>query len=208
MLDTNKLFTAFSHLFTYPEVQLDKKIKQVLNELVLVEQSEVVEKLNRFHDFFGSTKFSDVEEMFTRTFDMNPACCLEIGWHLFGEDYKRGEFLVLIRQSLAEEKIQESNELPDHLSHCLKLLAKLENEDAREFSRAFILPALAKIQLGCKDNEKNPYVFLVEALMILLKSLYKIIEVPSSSPICSEPKLNSQSSFNFQSAGNGVLNNN
>ena len=31
-----------------------------------------------------------IEETFTRTFDVNPACALEVGWHLFGEEYARG----------------------------------------------------------------------------------------------------------------------
>ncbi|KAA3595925.1 MAG: hypothetical protein DWQ06_16235 [Calditrichaeota bacterium] len=207
MLDTTKIFTNFSFLFTYPETHFDEIIKQVLNELVLVGQSEVVETLNRLHDFFKSPKFSDVEETFTRTFDMNPACCLEVGWHLFGEDYKRGEFLVLMRQSLAEERIPESTELPDHLSHCLQLLAKLEDEDGYEFARVFILPALEKIQHGCKDKVTNPYTQLVDALMVLLKSVYEIKEIPSSSPKHTDPKLNFQESFHLQNTGNGVLNN-
>ena len=35
-----------------------------------------------------------IQELYTRTFDINPVCTLEIGWHIFGEDYARGALLV------------------------------------------------------------------------------------------------------------------
>jgi len=39
------------------------------------------------------------------TFDINPACALEVGWHLFGEDYMRGQFLVRMREELSKYEI-------------------------------------------------------------------------------------------------------
>ena len=29
----------------------------------------------------------DLQEMYTRTFDINAVCTLEVGWHIYGEDY-------------------------------------------------------------------------------------------------------------------------
>ncbi|MCC7431565.1 hypothetical protein IT568_12025 [bacterium] len=201
MVNTDKIFTNFSYLFAYPEVQISKNTEELLDELILAKEPKVVEMFKHFHDFVKGSKFSAVEELFTITFDLNPACCLEIGWHLFGEDYRRGEFLVLMRQSLAEEKLNESTELPDHLSHCLQLLAKLELEDARAFSKSFILPSLEKIQTGLQSKESNPYTELVDALIILLKSVYEINKTQQTLPnqVCSN--------FNFHNSENGVVNN-
>ncbi len=48
----------------------------------------------------SSTQLWEVEEAFTRTFDVNPACALEVGWHLFGEEYTAAMFLVRMREEL------------------------------------------------------------------------------------------------------------
>ena len=65
---------------------------------------------------------SALEEAFTGTFDVNPACALEVGWHLFGEEYARGMFLVRMREELRKYGLAESSELPDHVSHVLAIV--------------------------------------------------------------------------------------
>jgi len=115
-----------------------------------------------------------LDEMFTRTFDMNKTTCLEVGWHLYGEDYKRGEFLVRMRQSLAEYQIPESIELPDHISHFLRLLATLDQEDAPIYVARFLSPAL-KIILENFEKE-NPFQPLVETLQDYINESYPPVE--------------------------------
>jgi nitrate reductase assembly molybdenum cofactor insertion protein NarJ len=89
-----------------------------------------------------------IQEAFIQAFDMNPNATLEIGWHLFGEQYERGEFLVNMRVRLREAEIAECGELPDHLLHVLPLMARMADEDAHAFADKFVLPALAKIEAG------------------------------------------------------------
>jgi nitrate reductase delta subunit len=108
-----------------------------------------------------------LQELYTRTFDLNPECSLEIGWHLFGEEYERGSFLVNMRQELRRYGIPESTELPDHLTHVLRLTARMEAEDARVFSSRFILPALQKM-LGAMEGKSNPYQKVLEAVRAAL----------------------------------------
>ena len=93
---------------------------------------------------------------------MNTSCCLEVGWHLYGEDYHRGEFMVNMRQALAEENIAESAELPDHISHCLRLLPHLEDKDAQAFAQNYLSPAIKKVLAGLDQN--NPYKNIIELL--------------------------------------------
>jgi len=93
---------------------------------------------------------------------MNPVSTLEIGWHLFGEQYERGEFLVNMRGRLREAGIPEIGELPDHLLHVLPLLDRLDPQDARAFADTFVLPALEKIAAGMPRG--NLFGALVRAL--------------------------------------------
>lgn len=150
MQTENRLFVHLAHLLSYPERRMLEHVAHL--QQALEDRPDVSRKVKLFSDYVTSTPMTAIEERFTNTFDMNPACCLEVGWHLFGEDYKRGEFLVHMRQALQEEELPESVELPDHLSHCLHLLAVLEDEDAQPFARRFLLPALEKI-LKSLDNE-------------------------------------------------------
>jgi len=83
-----------------------------------------------------------LQELYTSTFDLQPACTLALGWHLFGEDYQRGLLLARMRRELRAYGIAETRELPDHLSHALLLLARMGHAQAEEFAAAIVVPAV------------------------------------------------------------------
>ncbi|MGD9486982.1 MAG: nitrate reductase molybdenum cofactor assembly chaperone [Calditrichaceae bacterium] len=166
----NKMFSNFAEVFSYPVVDYRKHIRN-LGEQIEKAQADR-RKYDEFIKYVEETDLSDIEELFTRTFDMNPSTCLELGWHLYGEDYQRGEFLVKMRQSLEEFKISESIELPDHLSHCLKLMAVLDNDEVQIFSENYILPAIGKIIKNFPAD--NPYKPVIEILNDLLEEKYTL----------------------------------
>ncbi len=112
--------------------------------------------LSDFIDFVSETPIADLQEKFTQTFDMSPNTCLDLGWHLYGEAYERGAFMLKIRELLREQGIAESSELPDHLSHILAALDGLIEDDQQAFVHQYIQPALTKILDGFKDSN-NPY---------------------------------------------------
>jgi nitrate reductase assembly molybdenum cofactor insertion protein NarJ len=96
-----------------------------------------------------------MQEIYIQTFEFNPACALEMGWHLFGENYERGEFLVRMRAELRRHGIAETSDLPDHLTHLLRLAGRMEREEAARLAGESLLPALAKIDLA-GDNPYRP----------------------------------------------------
>ena len=104
----------------------------------------------------------ELQEAWVRTFEMTPECCLDIGWHLFGENYERGEFLVMLRQELKRHGIAESTELPDHLSHVLPLVARMEAP--RAFTERFLKPALDRILAGLAGSPFEPLLRAVRTL--------------------------------------------
>jgi nitrate reductase delta subunit len=105
---------------------------------------------------FPGETLESLQELYTRTFDLNPVCSLEIGWHLFGEEYERGAFLVKMRQELRAHAIPESTELPDHLTHVLRLMSNLEPDEAAALASRFVLPAIEKMLAGL-EGKGNPY---------------------------------------------------
>ncbi|MCC6394953.1 MAG: nitrate reductase molybdenum cofactor assembly chaperone [Bryobacterales bacterium] len=104
-----------------------------------------------------------LQELYTQTFDWNPDTTLDIGWHLFGENYDRGDFLVKLRAALRSHGVPESQELPDHFSHVLQLIDRMPEDDRADFVRKHVLPALGKLREGLTKTESS-FLPLVVAL--------------------------------------------
>lgn len=111
-----------------------------------------------------------LQERYIQAFDLNPACCLDIGWHLFGEEYARGEFLVYLKGEQRRYGLAESAELPDHLTRVLPLLARMSSGEAAEFAGRFLLPALEKIVSAVAAASASPYDRLLRALRLLVEA--------------------------------------
>ncbi len=84
-----------------------------------------------------------LQELHTRTFDVQAITSLDIGYTLFGEDYKRGALLA----NLSAEHGRAGNdcglELADHLTNVLRLLPRMADLEVREdFVRLLLVPAL------------------------------------------------------------------
>lgn len=135
--------------------------------------------LSRFADHLRGLCTADQQELFTQTFDLNPVCSLELGWHLFGENYDRGLLLVKMRQQLRLYGLEESTELPDHLTCALRLLARMEQESAAVFAEAIVLPALEKMLAALRGKE-NPYENVLEAVRHFLHTAFPDIPVASA----------------------------
>ena len=163
-------FGTISRLLSYP----DKHYMQLVELLYLIVQNELPEAaqgISEFGQFVEQCEEYELEEAYTRTFDVNPSCALEIGWHLFGEDYMRGQFLVRMRAELAKYEIPESSELPDHLAHVLAVLAAMPDDDSQQFSHACVFPAIYKMQTAL-DKNGSPYRHLIRCLVQVLEQHY------------------------------------
>lgn len=149
-------------LFFYPDAEYGARVERCQREFAAA-LPPAGEFLVAFADALEKLAPEQVEELFTRTFELNPLCALEVGWHLFGENYSRGEFLVQMRQQLRRHGLPESTELPDHLGHVLPVLARLADDESVVFAEQYVLPALDKMlaQMAGKDN---PYEKLLQAV--------------------------------------------
>lgn len=100
----------------------------------------------QFSEFTQRTSLTDWEEIYTRTFDVQSISTLDLGYALFGDDYKRGEVLVNLSKEHKTAGINCGKELADHLPNVLKLFAVLhEDEFKEELAQLLIIPALKKI---------------------------------------------------------------
>jgi nitrate reductase molybdenum cofactor assembly chaperone len=173
------IYEQFARLFEYPGEDYHADAEQCL-AVLRREESDAGASLEEFCASIHNLSTDDLRELFTRTFDLNPMCTLEIGWQLYGEDYQRGEFLVKMREQLREYDLRESGELPDHLTHALVLLAHLEPEEAAEFAGGYLLPALDKMRASWRED-RNSFAALLESAFLQLRGEYPYD--PSRMPI-------------------------
>ncbi len=88
-------------------------------------------------------KTLDQQELYTRTFDVQAITTLDIGYVMFGDDYKRAELL----SNLTREHHQVENdcklELADYLPNVLRLMPKLDDQElVAELVSEILVPAL------------------------------------------------------------------
>jgi len=144
-------FDLLAKLFRYPtEGYLHEVVRSF--EVLAVGRREISEPFAKFLKQVRSLTVKDLQALYTTTFDLDPVCSLEVGWHLFGENYERGEFLVRMRGELRRLGVKESTELPDHLSHALEALDRMEPDEAADFAAACLAPALDKMIAGIKGK--------------------------------------------------------
>ena len=155
-------YQAWSDLLRYPVPGGVRLIRERVEELIQ-DHPKLGADLQPMLDYAAGHADAELEEVFTRTFDSNAERALEVGWHLHGENYARGVFMVRMRGLLRDLAIEESSELPDHISHVLGVLAKADDELARSLAAGVVSPALAKIEEGFSDPT-NPYHGVVTSL--------------------------------------------
>jgi len=127
-----------------------------------------VDSLAPLRDHVAGMSLEQIQELYTRTFDINPVCTLEIGWHIYGEDYARGALLVKMREQLREANLAESQELPDHLTHVIALLGRLTGDEADELASRYLLPGLDKM-LKSANAAEHPYLALIKTVRIVVQ---------------------------------------
>lgn len=112
------------------------------------------------------------QEYFTGTFDVQPLCCLDIGYALFGEDYRRGAFMVNLKIEHRKAGNDCGSELPDHLPVVLNLLSKTKEEEfAEELSYSIVMPALEEI-IGKFRDDANHYKGALKLVLEIMKKDY------------------------------------
>ena len=165
-----KLLHALGRLLSYPD-ESTVQTAELLFVVLKGELDEAAQDAARFGAYAERHDLAELEEAFTRTFDVNPMSALEVGWHLFGEEYARGMFLVRMREELRKYAIPESVELPDHLSHVLSIVSAMPDEEAKRFVRACVQPAVEKMKQALAEKE-TPYRNVIDCLSTILKHVW------------------------------------
>lgn len=147
-------YELLSDFFVYPEDESFKtKIEEAYQYLVGA-YPEAAETMKPFVECMKASTIQEMQELFLRSFDVQAITTLDIGFTLFGEDFKRGQLLANLNREHREAGNECYTELSDHLPNLLRLLSKMKNIEMRnEIGLRLVIPAVEKM-IGEFDGGK------------------------------------------------------
>ncbi len=138
-------YSVIADIFNYPDEQYPQRVRAVQNQLTS-RWPRAARELERFLELLPESNLVGMQELFIRSFDVQAVTTLDIGYVLFGDDYKRGELLSNLNREHVAAQVDCGHELADHLPNILRLLAKLNDTNLiGELAREIIAPAVNKM---------------------------------------------------------------
>lgn len=175
----HQIYLRFAALFDYPRPDLADRTRECASLLTL-DYPEAARSIQDFLDFVESTPLGRLEEIYTATFDVNPTCYIYAGYQLFGESFKRGEFLVRLKEKYREHGFVERNELADHVAVLFRFLTTLDSDEvlARQLLEDCLVPVLHKMNDSFVDQSQsrpNPYAQVLRAALVVLEQTLQAV---------------------------------
>jgi nitrate reductase assembly molybdenum cofactor insertion protein NarJ len=155
-------YDLISGLFIYPQNNSYAKRGEEVYNHFSVTIPEAAEVMKPFTEFITNSTVQEMQELFLRSFDVQAITTLDIGFTLFGEDYKRGQLLVNLNREHREAGNDCHTELSDHLPNILRLLPKMKDETMRnEIALRLLIPAVEKMinEFEGKKIEKKDEIY-------------------------------------------------
>ncbi len=149
-----EVYRILSEYLRYPEnkenlISYLDKLRELSHEYGL--------DISEFAEFIQNSPPGKIEEEYVRTFDIYPLCAPYISHHLFGESYKKGEFMVKLKEIYRMSGYREaSHELPDHIHIILDFMSHLKRPDRINFLSTRILEGLEKMSESIREKN-TPY---------------------------------------------------
>ncbi len=194
---SSRVLELFAELLEYPRPGLAERAREC-RALIALESAEAATLLGQFGAFAERTPHSTLEEIFTATFDLNATCHPYVGYHMFGEAYKRSALLLELQNRYRERGFDPGVELPDHISVLLRFMALDPDSDAtREIAQEALIQTLEPMTappetVAVDEGEEPPpevfdlgddYRRVLRALRLILEVRYGVPEALAPIPI-------------------------
>ncbi len=139
------MFDSLATLVGYPTAPIDGACATALAACAGRHPRAAV-RLAAFTGAATRMPLTELQELYTRTFDFDAETALYVGHQLFGEDGRRGLFIAGLVERYRTLGIGNGPELADHFSPVLRsLAADRDSEEADDLVRCGLLPAIGKV---------------------------------------------------------------
>lgn len=124
------------------------------------------------------TGLEAMQELYTDTFDLEPACAPYVGHQLLGEGPQRGPLLAKLAELHAADGFRPQDELGDHVAEVLAFLAVARPGAERDdLLRDGLLPTVDRM-IAALAAAGNPYRELLLAILELLRPAAVLADAP------------------------------
>ena len=165
MMEAYKLL---GDVLDYPRGPLLQEINPRIAR-VASEYSEAAGLLAEFRCAVEDLPLGKLEEIYTSSFDLRAESSLYLGYHLFGEDWKRSALMARLKSWYKSKNFDCGTEMPDHLSVVLRFLGQYPDDpDAQEFITECLVPAVTRIIAGLQD-QGGPYAAALHSLLVIVQ---------------------------------------
>ncbi|MBJ6751014.1 nitrate reductase molybdenum cofactor assembly chaperone [Geomonas anaerohicana] len=164
-------YHALSRLFEYPQQR--EELQECYDALAsYLRRSGIDARAHLFGEMLSGSTLAELQEDYVARFDFNPAAAPYLGHHLYGDNQKKGGYMIQVKQEYGRHDFEApGDELPDHLGVVLAFLAHLarrgEDSSRREFIGKLVLPGINKLLAASEQRDTSPWLTLVEAAELL-----------------------------------------
>lgn len=164
------VYAEFADILDYPGPRIAGQVERCVSSLT-AGSPEAAEGMANFQAAQARLTLGRLQEIYTNTFDLRPACTPNLGCHLFGDDVRRNVFMAQLKQRMESSGVALGTELPDHLSLVLRLLERQDSEEeAHALAEDCLIPALGRmVEVIAEDGASNPYSDVLRALLSVIR---------------------------------------
>jgi nitrate reductase molybdenum cofactor assembly chaperone NarJ/NarW len=160
------IYGLFADILDYPERSIAKSLGDCIGELTAIPEAHA--QLKNFQNAIAENSLGQLQEVYTNAFDLRPDCTPNLGYHLFGDDGRRGLFLAELKGRMEIRGIRLGVELPDHITLLLRYVDIADEEERLPVIEDCLLPAVARMVEVLKPSG-NPYEHALSALLSLIR---------------------------------------
>jgi nitrate reductase delta subunit len=159
--------SQLGQLLAYPDGEYLSLCKTVISSLT-ERYEQAGNHLKQFVAILEKKRLAELEELYTRTFDLAALTSPYITGYIYGdENFDRGTLMAVLGEEYDRAGFDRQGELPDHLSVLLRFCSWLDEETLEELIEYCLKQPVSEIAEQLKQAE-SPYFHLVAAVRSIL----------------------------------------
>lgn len=146
--------SALAELFAYPQEGYFAKIEQC-ERLLAADCPRAASYIRQFRTEAEGHSVEELEELYTRTFDIAPLCVPYVTSYIWGdESFERGKLMSALAEAYARLGFDAQGELPDHIGVLLRFMSRLDEGETGDLIE-YCLRAPLDEMVGRLESAQN-----------------------------------------------------
>lgn len=171
----SKTWTSLAELLNYPQEDYADAVVRCRDRL-LNSNPEAAACISEFMADTAKNTTEELQELYTRTFDVAPICIPYVTAYIYGEEsFERGDLMSKLGEIYSRYDFQAGAELPDHIAVVLSFADLLNEEEKAELVEYCLTNPINQMleRLQMADNIFTPVLAAVKLVLAKEATLRK-----------------------------------